>query len=156
MNDINKEDLLIINFEANQILNNKLPKIPEECTNSFLVFHVVNEKIIQTTADLDYGLMSNITPLWWSELVLYENTQNEKHLETAKKYSKDENMLVVFYPELLLNIQQQRNIQKILLNLDYDKNIVLKTNSPFIVQTTTLYPEKPKTMVYLGSFKSNS
>lgn len=154
MNDINKEDVNIINLESNQILNNKLPMVPKECTNSFLVFHIVDEKIIQTNADLDYGLMSNIAPLWWSDLVLYENTKNEKYLIEAKKYSKNEEMLVVFYPELLLNLQQQRNIRNILLQLDFGKNIMIKTNSPFIIQATTMYPEEPKTMVYLGSFKS--
>ena len=138
MNDINKEDFKILNFETNQILNNRLPKIPEVCTNSFLVFHVTNEKIIQSDSDLTYGLISNITPLWWSELVLYENTKNEKHLNTAKKYSRNQDMLVVFYPELLLNIQQQKTIHKILLNLDFDKNIVMKTNSPFIIQTNQI------------------
>jgi murein DD-endopeptidase MepM/ murein hydrolase activator NlpD len=149
-----KDDVFIMDFHTNEILNNKIPKIPDVCVNSFLVFHVVNEKIIQNSSDLDYGLMSNITPLWWADLVLYENTNNERYLAEAKKYSKGEKMLVVFYPELLLNLNQQRNIQKILEKLDFHGNIVLKTNSPFIIQTTVGYPTKPRTMVYLGSYKA--
>lgn len=146
-----KNGLMTLN--QTEILNNKLPKIPDVCVNSYIVFHIINEKIIRTQNDVDYGLISNITPLWWTELILYINTGNEKHLTTAKKYI-DDKLAVVFYPELILNLNQQREIEKILNNLDYNGNIIMKTNSPFIIQACVLYPKKVKTMVYLGGFKN--
>lgn len=136
------------------ISNNKLPKIPEGCTNSYCVFHVGNELKIRSHNDFYYGLTSNIAPSWWLDLVLYYNTKEEKYLNDAKKYSKNTDELVVFFPETLLNLNQQRLINQILDLLDYDKNIIIKTDSPFIIQSCGMYPHKVKTMVYLGNFKS--
>lgn len=136
------------------INNNKVPKIPDVCTNSYCVFHVRNELKITTENDYFYGITSNVAPSWWLDLVLYYNTKEERYLQNAKKYADNNERLVVFFPELLLNLNQQRLINEILDLLDYDKNIIIKTDSAFIIQSCASYPTKPKTMVYLGSFKN--
>ena len=70
-------------------------------------------------------------------LVLYVNTQNIKYLDIAKRYILDTNQLVVFFPELLLNANQQRSIEDILNNLNYQNNIIIKTDSPFVIQAAS-------------------
>lgn len=135
-----------------KIYNNRLPVIPEECTNSYIVFFIMNEKVIQNDNELFYGLMPNIAPNWWTDLVCYINTDNVDYLNNAKKSIQGTKQLSVFYPELLLNLNQQRLLESYLSYLEYDKNIIIKTNSPFIVQSCGCSP-KEKKMIYLGAYK---
>jgi len=118
------------------ITNNKRPKIPECVTNKIVIYHVFDEQKILTYDDLNYGILSNVTPGWWVDLVLYENTGNAHYLEKAKKYTTP-NEMFLFFPELLLNVNQQRHFEEILNKLEYSGNIIVKTDSPFIIQTAS-------------------
>lgn len=134
--------------------NTKLPPIPNPDQFpkvQYIVFYRKMEKKIMSYQDLDYGIISNISPGWWVNLVLYENTNKIEFLEKAKKYAQGSN-LTVFFPELLLNLNQQRNIESILdkLELPIETKILIKTDSPFIIQACGTGGHK---LCYLGTYE---
>jgi len=117
----------------------------------------MDDEVVMSDSDIDYGIISNITPLWWRSCVLFENTKEGRYLSDLEKYPPDGNA-ALFFPELLLNVNQQRDFQRIIAPAFYGfkGTIRVKTASPFIIQCCSTGPAKRGQCWFAGRYKAVS
>ena len=135
--------------------NNWLPKIPDGAEGTIAVFSST-DPVALSSKDIAYGVMSNIAPSWWQDLVLYHNTGNESHLEHLAKYPPDGKMAAVFFPELLLSANQQMSFEEIVSPVFdvFGGTVIARTNSPLIVQCCDISPA-PRRCWFMGGEYTN-